>query len=154
MQRCRKSRRSGAAALEAAVVLPTFFILVFGMFDLSIIILRQVQLSEAARTGARIVSIHGKRAGLYGGTEWGDSTIYIYASSTSYPIATELSPLLVGFNKSTTTIRVEWIGGGNDVQAKDTVRVTLTASIKPMITALFGSANLTLSAASRMPIAF
>lgn len=154
MTRSRKSRRAGAAALEAAVVLPVFFIMVFGMLDLSIALFRNELLSEVSRTGARSAMVHGLRASRYGGTAWGTSTINVYANATGYPIVDKLAPLLVGFDLSKTTIKVEWPQGSNDVQIDNTVRVTITAPYTPLMASLFGTAVLNLSASSTMPIAF
>ncbi len=144
-------RRSGAAAAEAAVVLPTFFILVFGMLDLSIALLRNELLSEAARAGARTAIIHGQVAGLNGGTSWGPSAISVYANNSSTPIAAAVSPYLVGFNLATTKVQVQWPDGGNAVQQR--VQVTVSASYQPIMTSLFGKTALNLSATSTMPIA-
>src|SRR5436190_5226329 len=116
MPRCKKSRRSGAVALEAAIVLPVFFTMLFGMFDLSIALLRNELLSEAARTGARAAITHGVLAQNNYGTTWGPTTINVYANASGTPIVDLLSPLLVGFDLTKTQIKVEWPDGGNAVQ--------------------------------------
>jgi Flp pilus assembly protein TadG len=150
MRRFRKSRRSGAAALEAAIVLPVFFIMVFGMFDLSIALLRNELLSAVARRGARMAMVHGQLAVNAGRTSW--PAVTTYANSSGTPIVDKLSPLLVGFDLSKTQIKLEYPDGSTGLQKR--VRVTITSPHTPIVTSLFGSATLNLSASSTMPIAF
>jgi Flp pilus assembly protein TadG len=48
----------GAAAVEAALVLPLLLLLVFGIIDFGRMLNAQIKVSEAARVGARALSVH------------------------------------------------------------------------------------------------
>jgi Flp pilus assembly protein TadG len=144
--------RRGATLVESAVVLMVFLTLVLGMLDLGIAVLRYNTLSDAARQGAREAIVHGKLApaGWKGGP-WGPATIDVAASTTGIPVVDAITPLLVGFNLSQTRIKVEWPGGGNDLQ--QAVRVTVSSPYQPMMKFIFGSQSFALTASSTMPIA-
>lgn len=47
----------GAAAVEMALVMPLLVVLVFGMIDFSRVLNAELQLSQAAREGARLAAI-------------------------------------------------------------------------------------------------
>lgn len=152
MRRVRLPRRPGAAAAEAAVVLPVFFLIVFAMLDLSICLLRNEMLSEISRTGARIAITHGVYAkdGWNGGS-WGPTTITAQANTSGTPIVDALKPYMVGFDLSATTVKVEWLDNSNSVQSR--VRVTVTTTYKPVLSFVLGSSTIYLSGSSTMPIA-
>jgi Flp pilus assembly protein TadG len=50
-------REGGAAAVEMALVLPVLFALVFGIIDMGRVFNAEIQLSQAAREGARIAAL-------------------------------------------------------------------------------------------------
>jgi Flp pilus assembly protein TadG len=52
-RKCRKNR-TGAAAVEFAVVAPLFFLLVFGMIEFGRVVMVQQLLTNATREGARV----------------------------------------------------------------------------------------------------
>lgn len=56
-QRRGRRRERGAAAVEMALVLPILISLVFGIIDFSRIFNAEIQLSQAAREGARLAAI-------------------------------------------------------------------------------------------------
>jgi hypothetical protein len=147
-----RSVRRGATLVEGAVVLLAFLIFVFGLLDLSLALLRTNLLSEASRRGARQAIIHGQMAPTgWNGGPWGPTTINVSANTSGIPIVDEIQPLLVGMDLSKTTIKVEWIDGGNAVGQR--VRATISGSYQPMITFIFGKPSIPLSASSTMPIA-
>lgn len=152
MRAAQKQRRLGAVAAEAAIVLPAFFTIVFGMLDLSIALLRNEMLSEIARTGARTAMTHGQyaKSGWNGGA-WGPTSISAYANTSGTPIVDALKPLLIGFDLSATQVKVDWPDGGNSVQQR--VRVTVTSTYKPILSFVLGSKTINLSGSSTMPIA-
>lgn len=49
----------GAAAVEMAIVLPVLLLIVFGIIDLGRLMNQQIQLTEAAREGARVGAVNG-----------------------------------------------------------------------------------------------
>src|SRR5437867_11102723 len=122
--RSSRWRRSGAAVVEATIVLGIFFTLVFGMLDLGLGLFRQNLLSEAARQGARQAAVHGSLApSSWNGGPWGPATIDTTADATGVPLVDAARPFLVGFDLAQTHIKAEWIDGSNGVE--DRVRVTV-----------------------------
>jgi Flp pilus assembly protein TadG len=55
---CRR-KRSGAAVVEFAVVVPVFFLLVFGMIEYGRLVMVQQVLTNASREGARVGVLDG-----------------------------------------------------------------------------------------------
>jgi hypothetical protein len=53
-------RRRGAAMVETAIVLPLFFLLVFGMFEMSRLGMVAQLLATAARDGCRVAVVSGR----------------------------------------------------------------------------------------------
>jgi Flp pilus assembly protein TadG len=56
-KRCKRGGERGAVAVEMAMVTPLLVALVFGIIDFSRIFNAELQLSQAAREGARLASI-------------------------------------------------------------------------------------------------
>lgn len=150
LKRGRKRRR-GAAMLEAAIILPVFILLVFGMIDLGLGVFHYNLLSEAARHGVRQAIVHGEYApASWNGGKWGPTTIDVAANSSGVPLVDAIAPLLVHCDLSKTQIKAEWLDGNNAVESK--VRVTVTSIYEPMFASIIGGA-IDLSASSTMPIA-
>jgi Flp pilus assembly protein TadG len=57
--RCVRKRRRGAAAVEFAIVLPVFVILVFGMIEYGRMVMVQQVITNASREGARRAVLDG-----------------------------------------------------------------------------------------------
>ena len=148
----KRADRTGAATLEAAIVIPVFLLLVLGTIDLGVGVFRHNTLSQAARQGARQAIVHGKLAPAgWNGGPWGPTTIDVPSTATGMPVVDSVKPTLVGCPPADTRVRVEWPDGGNAVG--DRVRVTVTSKYQPMITWIFGGGTISLSATSTMPIA-
>lgn len=62
MARCSHHRSRGQALPEFALVLPLFFLILFGMLDIGRIIWANDALSNAAREGTRFASVGGSAA--------------------------------------------------------------------------------------------
>lgn len=60
----RITKEKGAVAVEFAIVLPVFLLLVLGIFEFGRAYNIQISLSEAARESARYMAIHAKDAGF------------------------------------------------------------------------------------------
>lgn len=54
----------GAVAVEAALIVPIFLVLVLGIFEFGRAFNIQISLSEAARESARYAAVHGAKAGF------------------------------------------------------------------------------------------
>ncbi|WP_426939572.1 TadE/TadG family type IV pilus assembly protein [Pseudarthrobacter sp. S3] len=57
-------KERGAVAVEAALIIPIFLVLVLGIFEFGRAFNIQVSLSEAARESARYAAVHGTTAGF------------------------------------------------------------------------------------------
>ena len=144
--------RRGVAAVEAAIVVPVFLTTVLGMLDLSIGVMRQNILSQAARHAARQAIVHGQLCpASWNGGPWGTATTDVAASSDSVPIVQAIRPFLVGCDLGSSRIIVEWPDGNNELESR--VRVTVTSPYQPMMTFIFGNPTFTLRATSTMSIA-
>lgn len=63
MRSKKSTDQSGAVAVEFALVLPIFLVLVLGIFEMGRAFNIQISLSEAAREAARYAAIHQSDAG-------------------------------------------------------------------------------------------
>lgn len=70
-------RRRGAAVVEFAVVVPIFFLMVFGMIEFGRMVMVHQMLAGAAREGARQAIVNGATAGDV------EQTVRNYLTSTS-----------------------------------------------------------------------
>lgn len=61
MWRRRRGER-GAAAVEFALILPIFLMLLFGIIDFGYMINRSSMINNAARDGVRVASVNGTKA--------------------------------------------------------------------------------------------
>jgi len=147
------------------MVTSCFVTLVFGMIDLSIALFRKHVVSEAARQGARMATVHGYLAGASSTMNaWGPTPSYypalttqsIYASSSSYTVqanvssdelAGAISPYLVGLDPSTVTIQLVWPDGNNDLGNRVSVTVTV-----PYSHLFLGPDSINLDATSTMTV--
>lgn len=91
-------RDRGAAAVEMALVLPLLLVMVIGIIDFSRIFNGEIQLSQAAREGARIAAL-----GTPGGFTTGDVSTRANAALTN--------PALQGGVTVTTTVNVVNVSG-------------------------------------------
>ncbi|POH74855.1 TadE/TadG family type IV pilus assembly protein [Arthrobacter glacialis] len=62
----RKDRERGAAAVEAAFILPVLLLLVIGIMEFGFLFNQQISATNAAREGARNAAIHYADAGFPG----------------------------------------------------------------------------------------
>jgi len=147
---CRRRLRRGATAIELALVLMLFLTLVLGMLDLGIAVFRYHIVAEAARQGARRAIVHGKLADKLG--VWGPESFSV-TGEDGHALVTGIQPLLEGLDLSQVTVTAEWPDGGNDPQADNRVRVTVSVPYQPIMIFIFGDYPLTLTGSSTMYIA-
>jgi hypothetical protein len=138
----RSNRRRAGVLVEFALVYPILLLLVLGMLDLSLAVLRFNQVSLVARHACRQAIVHGQYApdGWKGG-KWGPTTMMDDA----------VKPHLGTFDLAETHIVVDWLENSNNVEKN--VKVTVSTPYRPMITYIFGNPSWTLQASSTMPIA-
>ncbi|MCI0456602.1 MAG: pilus assembly protein [Gemmataceae bacterium] len=149
MRQLRPVRRRGATLVEGAIVLSAFLLLILGVIDLGMGVLRYHVVAQAARAGARQAIVHGNQTPR-ATSSWGPSTITVKGDDTSSEVSNAIRPYLTGLNPANVDIKVEWPAGTNDMDAP--VRVTVTTSHQPML--LFDIAAIPLTASSTMRIAF
>jgi Flp pilus assembly protein TadG len=126
------SRRSGAAALECAIVLPVALFVLFAILDLGLAAIRYNALAECARRMARQAIIRGS---LAPSEHWGP-TEFVGTAADDSPIAQAISGELPTMMPQKVLVHVTWLDGDNGPH--DRVRVELTfhqKSLVPVMTA-------------------
>lgn len=148
----KKTVRSGAAALEAAIIIPVFLLLVLGTVDVGLAVFRYNTLSQASRQGVRQAMVHGENAPSgWNGGPWGPTTVGPTTVDQTSPQVDAVKSMLTTCPQDRTSVTVEWLDNRNHVG--DTVRVTVISEYEPMISWFFGGATISLSSTSTMPIA-
>jgi hypothetical protein len=147
--------RRGGILVESVLTIMVYVTLSLGTVDLGLAVFQDHIVSEAARQGARLATVHGSLApsGWNGGV-WGP-TAYSGAGNSTDAIASAMrsAGLLAGLDASNVTISVQWPTGSNIAQCGDTVQVKVSTTWTPVLGLVFGSSPLTLTATSIMPIA-
>jgi TadE-like protein len=151
----KRAIRRGGTLVEMVFTTTAFLTLSLGTVDLGVAVFQNHVISEAARQGARIASVHGSLApsgwnrGVWGPTAYSGAG----NSRDAIPSAMRGAGILAGLNASNVTISVRWPTGGNMAQRGDTVKVKLSTTWTPVFGFIFGTSARTLTATSIMPIA-
>jgi Flp pilus assembly protein TadG len=141
-------RRRGVAAVEAAIVLSVFLLILFGMLDLGLLVLDYNTLSEATRRLARVAIVHGQMAAP-AQTVWGPTAVSGTAGDgTEYAVA--LSPELATFNLNQVNYSIAWPAGTN--RPDDPIQVTVTYQYPPIIPYLLGTQTVPIRAVTNMSV--
>ncbi len=143
-----RTARRGVAAVEAAVVLSVFLLILFVMIDLALMVLDYNLLCDGAQQLCRQAMVHGSKAApqeaMWGPTNVqgnaGDGTAY--SQSFSQDMAT--LPL------SKVTYQLKWPNGTN--QPDDPVQATLSYQYSPMIPFVLGNKPISLQAVCTMAV--
>lgn len=131
------SDQKGAAAVEFAIILPVFVLLLFGMIEWGLLLFNQQVITNASREGAR--------AGIVVGSPRLTDT-EIQAVVTAY-----LGNHLVTFGPdSAPSIQIDPPGDRNSSVYGDDLRVTVTYNYGFLVLANLGFADRDLTAASLM----
>ena len=147
-RRNSESARGGVTAVESALVLSVFLLVLLGMLDLGLLLLDYNTLCEATRRLARTAIVHGQMAAP-AQTVWGpDSVSGTAADGSDY--ASALSPELVTFNLSSVNYSIQWPSGTN--QPDDPVQVTLTYRYAPILPYVLGTQTIPIQAVSTMSV--
>jgi Flp pilus assembly protein TadG len=139
-------RRRGVAAVEGALVLSAFLVILFGMLDLGLLVLNFNTLSEASRRLCRQAIVHGSAAAPKM-TVWGPTTVTGTAADGS-EYAQALNAEMATFNLKNVKYTVAWPDGAN--QYDNRVQVTVTYAYQPMIPFVLGSATVPLQVVTTM----
>jgi Flp pilus assembly protein TadG len=140
--------RSGVAAVEGAIVLSVFLLILFGMLDLGLLLLDYNTLCEATRRLARAAIVHGQMAAP-AQTVWGPTAVSgTAADGTDY--ATTLGKELATFNLSDVNYSIQWPAGTN--RPDDPVQVTVSYRYPPIIPYLLGSQSIPIRAVTNMSV--
>jgi Flp pilus assembly protein TadG len=141
-------KRQGATAVECAIVLSAFFIILFGMLDLGLAVLDYNTLTEATRRLCRQAIVHGQLASPQM-TPWGPTTVTGTASDgTAYGQA--LSAELATFTLNEVHYAITWPDGANSYDSR--VQVTVTYNYQPMMPLILGTSNILLQTATMMHV--
>jgi Flp pilus assembly protein TadG len=135
--------RTGASTVEAAFTLIVFLMLVLGVLDLGIGVLRYHMACDAARIGARQAIVHGSQADKLGSWDSGSAQSNITSSVASFLNAG-------GVASGNYTVDVSYSPDNNPGSA---VTVTVTIPYTPLMTFIFGNPTINLTGSSRMYIA-
>ncbi len=143
------SKRCGATLVEVAVVLGSLFIVLFGMLDLSLLVLESNTAAEASRRLCRTAVVHGQMASPQM-TVWGPATVTGNAGDgTEY--AQALSPELVTFNLSNVNYTINWLDGSN--QPGKRVQVVVNFQYQPLMPFLVGGSAIPVTMDTTMQVA-
>ena len=118
----RRERPRGQALVELALVLPIFFLLVFGLVDLGRAVFIYNSLAEASRDGAR----------------WGSVQARAHNEASRTTIEDHVVDLLVGVPSPTVTADCTPRGGLSGCTALDVLLVRVESDVE-MITPLLGA---------------
>jgi Flp pilus assembly protein TadG len=147
-RRNSESARGGVTAVESALVLSVFLLVLLGMLDLGLLLLDYNTLCEATRRLARTAIVHGQMAAP-AQTVWGPPAVSGTASDGT-DFATALSAELATFNLANVNYSIQWPAGTN--RPDDPVQVTVTYRYPPIVPYLLGSQTIPLQAVSNMSI--
>lgn len=147
--RRRSTLRQGTTTLEAAVVLPVCLLLLIGMLELSLALIRHAVMSETARRVAREALVHGAKASPAQG-QWGPAEISTSAAA-DVPAAASARDMLMTIDPAEVSLNITWPDGGN--QPDQRVCVTVEYTHHPLIAIPAWYTQLEMRAGSTMRIA-
>ena len=141
------SRRRGVAAVEAAVVLTTFLVVLFALFDVALASARSNALSESACRAARAAIVRGGKSPT--SSRLGPST-WSGTAASNHVVTQAIRPLLITMPPGQVQVRLTWPDGGNAVGQR--VRVEVSYQQQNSVPFVFGSTPWPLQASSTMRI--
>jgi hypothetical protein len=126
----RHGNRRAAAMVEAAIVLPVCLVMLLGMVELSVALVRNTVMAETARWIARAAIVHGAKATAAQG-RWGPAPVEIDASD-DHPAALVVRDFLMTLDPSQVQISIQWPDGANEPD--DRVEVMVSFVHQPVVT--------------------
>ncbi len=140
--------RRGVAAVEAAVVLSVFLVILFVMIDLGLMVLDYNLLCDGAQQLCRQAMIHGSKSSPQE-TMWGPTAVNGNAGDGSQYSQSFLQDLPT-LTLAKVYYKLDWSNGTN--QPDDPVQATLTYQYSPMIPFVLGNQPIALEAVCTMPV--
>jgi hypothetical protein len=140
-------RRSGAAAVESALLLPICLVGLIALLDLALAVLQHNSLAECARRAARTAIVRGHQSTVVaplGPASWSGS------GDDAHPLTDSFRSLLICMPPDQVSAIAEWPDGGN--REGDRIHVTLTFEHRSLVAVLLGGGPWELSASSTMRI--
>jgi Flp pilus assembly protein TadG len=140
--------RRGVAAVEAAIVLSVFLLILFVMIDLGLMVLDYNLLCDGAQQFCRQAIVHGSKSAPQE-TMWGPTTVQGNGgdgSQYSQSFQQDLTTLPL----ANVNYKLEWPNGTN--RPDDPVRATLTYQYSPMIPFVLGNKPIALEAVCTMAV--
>ena len=146
---CRtRPRRSAAIAVESAIVLSVFMLLILGMLDFGMAVLNRDNLEAAACRLARIAIVRGERSEM-AAVPWGPQTTTATANDgTEY--AQTVAPILALMPADEVHIELRWPDESNAVGNR--VVAVLSYDHPSLFAGLLGTSTWELRAVSTMRI--
>lgn len=158
--RAARSKHTGAAALEAAIVLPVMVLMLLFLVQGGIAIFRSNQVTTQAREAARYASVHGG--------DWARETKKKCPTQAEI-VSAAVTPLAQSMDTANLTCTIEWIeeATGNavawdsathDVASTDANSRTMTNRVRVTVTyrstGVFLLGTLTFKSVSELPMSF
>jgi Flp pilus assembly protein TadG len=140
--------RRGVAAVEAAIVLTVFLLILFVMIDLGLMVLDYNLLCNGAQQFCRQAIIHGSKSAPQE-TMWGPSTVQGNGGDGSQ-YSQSFKQDLTALPLAKVNYKLEWTNGTN--RPDDPVQATLTYQYSPMIPFVLGNKPIALEAVCTMAI--
>jgi Flp pilus assembly protein TadG len=144
-----RATRRGTTLVESAIVLGSVCMLLLGMLEISLALVRLNAVSEAARRISRAAITHGEKCNAAQG-KWGPTTLTMTAAS-DHPAAAVAKPFLTALDPTLVSLQVEWPDG--DAAPDSRVRVTVSTSHQSLVWSFFSTQGLVVSGQSTMRIA-
>ena len=126
MVRKRKTSESGAALVEFALILPVFMILVLGVFSGAVVYNQKLDLSHAAREGARFGSVlktpvnGGTFTGACSGQTWVQCVQGVVVDRSGGDLSASTGTVCVALVNDDTTVYTETGHGASDFSTNGT----------------------------------
>jgi Flp pilus assembly protein TadG len=145
----RTGVRRGATLVESAIVLAVLLLILMGMMELSVALVRHTAITEAARRVARAAIVHGRMANSSLGS-WGPAAIDTNAGNSD-GVALAARDVLMTIDPADVTLSVRWLDG--DHEPDDRVQVTVSYIHHPLVPIPGWYSQLNLTAVSVMRVA-
>lgn len=143
-----KEQRTGAVAVETAIVLSLFLTLVLGLLDFGLAVLNRNTLEAAACRLAREAIVHGSRSEDMAGC-WGPET-YSGTADDGSEIAQVVAPVLAVMPRDQVRIQMDW--PDDSLAVGQRVVVSLRYDHEPLFAGFLGTSTWELQAVSTMRI--